>query len=196
MTQPSFTLKLPEWINKEIEKNGTFSSDEQKMQFVINCGIQNVKLQTGGPFAAALFNAKTHELIAPGVNVVVASHCSLAHAEMMAIGIAQQKLGSFELGKDTELFTSTAPCAMCLGAIPWSGVGRVVCAARDEDARAIGFDEGAKIDNWIDALTQRGIHAYRRKSSTRFVCITRRENLQWNRGRVGAINYQTVSRAM
>ncbi|NLD93378.1 MAG: nucleoside deaminase [Fibrobacter sp.] len=157
MTQPSFTLKLPEWINKEIEKNGTFSSDEQKMQFVINCGIQNVKLQTGGPFAAALFNAKTHELIAPGVNVVVASHCSLAHAEMMAIGIAQQKLGSFELGKDTELFTSTAPCAMCLGAIPWSGVGRVVCAARDEDARAIGFDEGAKIDNWIDALTQRGI---------------------------------------
>ncbi len=157
MHQPSISIKLPEWINKEIEKNVLFSSDQQKMQFVINCGIQNVKFQTGGPFAAAIFNATTHELIAPGVNVVVASHCSLAHAEMMAIGIAQQKLGSFELGKDTELFTSTAPCAMCLGAIPWSGVGRVVCAARDEDARAIGFDEGAKIDKWVEALTQRGI---------------------------------------
>jgi tRNA(Arg) A34 adenosine deaminase TadA len=157
MIQPSITLKLPEWINEEIGKSVLFSSDEQKMEFVINCGIQNVKRQTGGPFAAAIFNSKTHELIAPGVNVVVASHCSLAHAEMMAIGIAQQKLGSFELGKDTELFTSAAPCAMCLGAIPWSGVGRVVCAARDEDARAIGFDEGAKIDNWTEALTQRGI---------------------------------------
>jgi tRNA(Arg) A34 adenosine deaminase TadA len=157
MNQPSITLQLPEWINEEIDRSVLFSSDQQKMQFVINCGMQNVKRQTGGPFAAAIFNSKTHELIAPGVNVVVASHCSLAHAEMMAIGIAQQKLGSFELGKDTELFTSTAPCAMCLGAIPWSGVGRVVCAARDEDARAIGFDEGAKIDNWIEALSQRGI---------------------------------------
>lgn len=157
MNQPSITLKLPDWINDEIDRSVLFSSDQQKMQFVINCGIQNVKRQTGGPFAAAIFNSKTHELIAPGVNVVVASHCSLAHAEMMAIGIAQQKLGSFELGKDTELFTSTAPCAMCLGAIPWSGVGRVVCAARDEDARAIGFDEGAKIDDWIEALSQRGI---------------------------------------
>jgi tRNA(Arg) A34 adenosine deaminase TadA len=157
MNQPSITLKLPEWINQEIDKSVLFSNDEQKMQFVINCGIQNVKRKTGGPFAAAIFNSKTQELIAPGVNVVVTSHCSLAHAEMMAIGIAQQKLGSFELGKDTELFTSTAPCAMCLGAIPWSGVGRVVCAARDEDARAIGFDEGAKIDNWVGALSQRGI---------------------------------------
>lgn len=157
MTQPSIILKLPEWINDEVKKTALFTSDQQKMQFVINCGIQNVKRNTGGPFAAAIFNSKTHELITPGVNVVVASHCSLAHAEMMAIGIAQQKLGSFELGKDTELFTSTAPCAMCLGAIPWSGVGRVVCAARDQDARAIGFDEGAKIDKWVDSLTQRGI---------------------------------------
>jgi len=157
MNQASFTLKLPEWINEEIDNAAHFSSDQQKMQFVINCGIQNVKRQTGGPFAAAIFNSKTHKLIAPGVNVVVASHCSLAHAEMMAIGIAQKKLGTFELGKDTELFTSTAPCAMCLGAIPWSGVGRVVCAARDEDARAIGFDEGAKIDDWTVALSLRGI---------------------------------------
>jgi tRNA(Arg) A34 adenosine deaminase TadA len=157
MSQPAIALYLPDWINEEIEKSVLFPTDTQKMQFVINCGIQNVKHQTGGPFAAAIFNSKTHELIAPGVNVVVASNCSLAHAEMMAIGIAQQKLGTFELGKDTELFTSTAPCAMCLGAIPWSGVGRVVCAARDEDARAIGFDEGAKIDNWIQSLTQRGI---------------------------------------
>jgi tRNA(Arg) A34 adenosine deaminase TadA len=76
---------------------------------------------------------------------------------MMAIGTAQQKTGSFDLGPDCELFTSTAPCAMCLGAIPWSGVRRVVCAARDEDARAIGFDEGAKINDWTNTLKERGI---------------------------------------
>jgi tRNA(Arg) A34 adenosine deaminase TadA len=46
---------------------------------------------------------------------------------------------------------------MCLGATPWSGVGRLVCAARDEDARSIGFDEGAKITDWVESLTIRGI---------------------------------------
>jgi tRNA(Arg) A34 adenosine deaminase TadA len=46
---------------------------------------------------------------------------------------------------------------MCLGAIPWCGVTRVITAARDEDARRIGFDEGAKPDSWQAVLQQRGI---------------------------------------
>ena len=46
---------------------------------------------------------------------------------------------------------------MCLGAIPWSGVRRVVCGARGEDACAIGFDEGAKPMDWAGALKSRGI---------------------------------------
>jgi len=155
---PSITLTLPGWV-EEFTYNSTteFSTDDQKMRFVISLAKENVLRKSGGPFAAAIFNCKTNTLIAPGVNVVVASSCSLAHAEMMAIGIAQQKLHSFDLYAACELFTSTAPCAMCLGAIPWSGVRRVVCAARDEDARSIGFDEGAKISDWIGALRERGI---------------------------------------
>jgi len=46
---------------------------------------------------------------------------------------------------------------MCFGAVPWSGVRHLVCAARDADARAIGFDEGPKLPNWKDALQERGI---------------------------------------
>jgi len=46
---------------------------------------------------------------------------------------------------------------MCLGAVCWSGVGRVVCGARDEDARRIGFDEGPKPPDWVGALESRGI---------------------------------------
>lgn len=155
---PPITLSLPHWVDSFINKNGTiFPTDESRMNFVIKLAEQNVMEQTGGPFAAAIFSNKTNFLLSPGVNVVVSSCCSLAHAEMMAIGIAQAKQGVFSLGSDCELFTSTAPCAMCLGAIPWSGVSRVVCAARDEDARAIGFDEGAKISNWTEALNERGI---------------------------------------
>jgi tRNA(Arg) A34 adenosine deaminase TadA len=155
---PQITLALPEWVGPFIKDwNNTFDTDEQKMHFVISLSEQNVRRQTGGPFGAAIFNCKSNTLVAPGVNVVVTSSCSLAHAEIMAIGIAQKKIKSFDLGIDCELFASTAPCAMCLGATPWSGVGRLVCAARDEDARSIGFDEGAKITDWVESLTIRGI---------------------------------------
>jgi tRNA(Arg) A34 adenosine deaminase TadA len=158
MQFPQINLALPEWVELFVKNwNTTFETDEQKMQFVIDMSKQNVVLGTGGPFAAAIFSNKSGTLIAPGVNVVVASSCSLAHAEIMAIGIAQKKLNTFDLGTDCELFASTAPCAMCLGATPWSGVGRLVCAARDEDARSIGFDEGAKIKDWVESLTSRSI---------------------------------------
>jgi tRNA(Arg) A34 adenosine deaminase TadA len=46
---------------------------------------------------------------------------------------------------------------MCAGAIPWSGVVRVVTGALDADVRAIGFDEGAKPEAWAEALRERGI---------------------------------------
>ena len=50
---------------------------------------------------------------------------------------------------------------MCMGAIPWSGVHRIVVAARDEDVRAIGFDEGVKPIDWIDVYRRRGIDVTR-----------------------------------
>ena len=50
---------------------------------------------------------------------------------------------------------------MCLGAVPWSGVTRLVCGARDEDARRVGFDEGAKPADWIGAMESRGIAVVR-----------------------------------
>jgi len=60
--------------------------------------------------------------------------------------------------------TRTEPCAMCLGAIPWSGVRRLVCGARDEDARQVGMDEGDKPDDWEACFGRRGI------AVTRDVC--------------------------
>ena len=60
-----------------------------------------------------------------------------------------------------ELVASTEPCAMCFGAISWSGVRRLVCGAREEDARRIRFDEGPKVSDWVAALEQRGISVAR-----------------------------------
>ena len=83
----------------------------------------------------------------------------------MALAIAQQASGSFDLGgpgrPHYELVTSTDPCAMCLGATPWSGVRSLVTGARGEDAEEIGFDEGLKPSGWEQALIESGISVTR-----------------------------------
>ncbi|RKY09210.1 MAG: nucleoside deaminase [Planctomycetota bacterium] len=151
-------LKLPDWLSRiNTEKAGTlYNRIEQRAEFVIELSRLNVEYNTGGPFAAAIFDIKTGNLISAGVNLVVPAHCSIAHAEMMAMMLAQQTRCTHTLS-GCQLVSSCQLCAMCLGAIPWSGLKSVVCCARDEDARAIGFDEGDKPDNWIEKYTVRGI---------------------------------------
>ena len=159
-------LELPEWLEVLVDEREaqTFDGVEARMCFVIELARQNSEQCTGGPFGAAIFETGSGKLIAPGVNLVEPAHCSIAHAEMVALALAQQTIGSYDLGQNEticELVTSTEPCAMCLGAIPWSGVRRVICGARGEDACAIGFDEGAKPADWIGALAGRGIEVTR-----------------------------------
>jgi tRNA(Arg) A34 adenosine deaminase TadA len=160
-----FKIEIPEWIGGFLaSRPEVFASVEDRMRLVIALARENVERQTGGPFGAAVFDVKG-SLVAPGVNIVVTRNCSILHAEMIAIALAQKKLGRYDIGDEGrstyELVTSTEPCAMCFGAIPWSGVTRLVCGGRDEDARRIGFDEGPKLSNWEDALEKRGIHVVR-----------------------------------
>lgn len=155
----------PRWVAELLAHSPKgFRTMEDRMHFVVALARENVQRQTGGPFGACVFDASGY-LIAPGVNVVVTRNCSILHAEIIAIALAQKKLGRYDIsdeGKsDYELVTSTEPCAMCFGAISWSGVTRLVCGARDEDARYIGFDEGPKLPDWQQALEERGVQVSR-----------------------------------
>jgi tRNA(Arg) A34 adenosine deaminase TadA len=155
-------LALPDWIATALPPpDARFPSVEERMDLVIRLARENVRRGTGGPFAAAVFDADAHRLIAPGVNVVVSQQCSAAHAEMLAVMLAQRLHRTHDLaapGLPTcELVASAAPCAMCLGAVPWSGIRRVVCGAREEDVRATGFDEGDKPPDWPQTLARRGL---------------------------------------
>lgn len=156
---------LPNWVLEFVgEREAAFSTVQGRMGVVVGASRENVKQQTGGPFGAGVFDS-AGRLISLGVNIVEASNCSVLHAEIVAIALAQKALGRYDLsdgGKEHyELVTSTEPCAMCFGAVPWSGVSRLVCGARDEDARSIGFDEGPKLANWVEALEERGIAVVR-----------------------------------
>jgi tRNA(Arg) A34 adenosine deaminase TadA len=139
---------------------GIITRPEDKMRFVIDLARQNIVHKTGGPFAAAVFDEKG-TLIAPGVNLVLAANCSVFHAEIVALALSQKILGRYDISNSGmlyyELVTAVEPCAMCLGAIHWSGIRRLVCGARNEDARSIGFDEGPKLPDWVKALNKRGI---------------------------------------
>jgi tRNA(Arg) A34 adenosine deaminase TadA len=121
--------------------------------------------KAGGPFAAAVFESATGRLVAAGVNLVTALNSSIAHAEIVAIMLAQQSAGIYDLGgpgmPPLELVASSEPCAMCLGALAWSGVRRLVCGAAEEDAASIGFDEGAKPSAWEREFGSRGIEVVR-----------------------------------
>lgn len=154
-------VTLPAWMSEFRERTGdVFGDVEARMQLAIDLSRRNIEEQTGGPFAAAVFEIDTGRLVAAGVNVVHPSNCSLWHGETVALALAHRVVGHFDLsagGTPRELVTSTEPCAMCYGAVPWSGVRRLVCGAREEDARAVGFDEGQKPADWVGALKTRGI---------------------------------------
>ena len=161
MSFPEVTLRLPGWVEGLVRRGDVYPEQEDRMRLAVELARRNVRSGSGGPFGAAIFERDSGRLVAPGVNLVVEGGSSVFHAEMVAIMVAQSSIGNFDLGAsglpDHELVTSTEPCAMCLGATPWSGVRHLVCGARDADARAVGFDEGEKIPDWVSALDKRGI---------------------------------------
>lgn len=163
MKEPSkIHLELPKWVvefTKAPERK--IPNVEDRVQFVLKLASQNVHKGTGGPFGAAIFDAKSHTLISLGVNVVVSQNASIAHAEIMAITNAQQKLGIYSLHQfqhgEFELVSSAEPCAMCTGAIFWAGIKRCVSSTTKEDVEAFGFDEGDKPKLWKESFKKRGI---------------------------------------
>ncbi|MDQ4106714.1 MAG: nucleoside deaminase [Actinomycetota bacterium] len=165
MSFPDVRLSLPGWVEELVEPGAAYPTAADRMGLAIELSRLNVRHGTGGPFGAAVFDRETGELLAPGVNLVTSANCSVAHAETVAIMVAQQAVGDFDLGgpgrPPYELVASTEPCAMCLGATPWSGVRHLLCGARGEDAEAIGFDEGTKPTDWVRSLEERGISVTR-----------------------------------
>ena len=111
--------------------------DKKFIQKAIDLATENVR-NGGGPFGAIV--VKDGEVIATGVNRVTANNDPTAHAEVQAIRAACAKTGNFEL-RGCVLYTSCEPCPMCLGAIYWSRVDRVVYAGTQNDAADAGFDD-------------------------------------------------------
>ena len=149
------SIAIPAWIDEVVASlGGSFDDDIARMRLAVRLSRENVE-RGGGPFGAVVFAASA--VIAAGVNRVLDSQLSIAHAEIIAMMRAQARLGPQPSATPLTLVTSCEPCCQCFGAVVWSGVSRLVCGAITSDAEALGFDEGPKPDAWPETLERRGI---------------------------------------
>ena len=93
---------------------------------------------SGGPFGAIV--VRDGQIVGRGQNRVTVSRDPTAHAEVVAIRDACANLGSHQLA-GCELYSSSEPCPMCLGAIYWARPDAVYFANERDEAAAAGFDD-------------------------------------------------------
>lgn len=96
-----------------------------------------INRREGGPFGAVIID-KEGNVISNGNNQVIKNNDPTAHAEIVAIREACEKLHTYNLS-DYILYTSCEPCPMCLSAIIWANIKEVYYACTKEDAGEIGF---------------------------------------------------------
>lgn len=113
-------------------------NDDDFMRAAIALSHRVMAEGKGGPFGAVI--VRDGEIIAEGRNEVTSANDPTAHAEVSAIRQACRKLGTFAL-TDCDIYTSCEPCPMCLSAIYWARLRRMVYANAREDAARIGFDD-------------------------------------------------------
>lgn len=161
--QTEITLSLPDWVAQFVAQYPVLIPNPvDRMDFVLELTKKNIMEKTGGPFGAAVFEKESGKLIAVGVNRVLAETASSAHAEVIAITFAQKKLQQYDLGSnpeiDYQIVVNAQMCAMCLGAVCWSGITDVLYSASSADVERItGFDEGPLPSDIVQELTLRGI---------------------------------------
>ncbi|MGI6853821.1 nucleoside deaminase [Mesorhizobium sp. 1B3] len=103
--------------------------------------LAHANVEHGGrPFGAVV--VKNGEIIATGVNEILSTNDPTAHAELMAIRAASQKLGSADL-QGCAVFASGHPCPMCMAAMRLAGVSEVAYAYSNDDGAPFGFSTAA-----------------------------------------------------
>ncbi|MFO7979032.1 MAG: nucleoside deaminase [Bacteroidales bacterium] len=112
--------------------------DQKFLQMAIAMAEDNVKENQGGPFGAVI--VKEGQVIGRGINRVTQTNDPTAHAEITAIRDACNQAGDFSLDGSV-IYSSCEPCPMCLGAIYWARISRIVFASSNVDAAAAGFDD-------------------------------------------------------
>ena len=122
-------------------------TDKELLTHAVQLAARYSKSGGNGPFGAVI--ARKGEIIAEGWNRVVEENNPTAHAEITAIRVACQKLGTYNL-EGCALYASCEPCPMCLAAVYWARLDAVYYASTRADATRAGFDD----DHIYDEIAQ------------------------------------------
>jgi len=129
--------------------------DEPLLKRAIALSREHMEAGNGGPFGALIAD-RSGTIIAEGWNCVTTGNDPTAHAEVTAIRRACTALGRFDL-KGHVIYSSCEPCPMCLAAIYWARLDRLVFANGRADAAAIGFDDALIYDEIPKPIEARAI---------------------------------------
>ena len=158
-----YEVTLPDWVLAELAAlPDELATLEERMRVAVRLAELNFRSGGGGPFAALVVERDTGRLVSVGVNRTLACGLSSAHAEVVALGLAQVRRGTWDLGAAdapaTQVVVSARPCVQCFGALLWSGVTSLVIPDDGPALEAItGFDEGPMPPDWQAELADRGI---------------------------------------
>lgn len=106
------------------------------MEMAIQEAMDGISNRDGGPFGCVI--VKNGVVVGKGHNEVLRRNDPTCHGEMMAIKDACNNLGTYDLSQ-CELYSTSQPCVMCMGAIMWSNISSVYYGCTVQDAENIGF---------------------------------------------------------
>jgi tRNA(Arg) A34 adenosine deaminase TadA len=128
--------------------------DAQLIARAVELSRKSMYQGLGGPFGAVV--ARDGEIVAEGSNLVISATDPTAHAEIVVIREAARLQGDFDLSGCT-IYTSCEPCPMCLGAILWARIDRIVYANTRSEAADVGFDDELFYREMATPVDQRSV---------------------------------------
>lgn len=127
---------------------------EEFMMRAIELARDGMRNGSGGPFGSVIVHGG--KIVGEGCNRVTSTNDPTAHAEVVAIRDACEKLGTFDLS-GAEVYASCEPCPMCLAAIYWSRAATVYIANDRHQAADAGFDDAFIYDELSLPTTERSV---------------------------------------
>jgi tRNA(Arg) A34 adenosine deaminase TadA len=110
------------------------------------------------PIAAIIVN-KGGQIIGRGTNEEKITGTPLDHGEIVAIRNACANIKHRDELEGATIYTTCEPCPMCLGAIYWSKIHRIVYAASIEDTAHVGFNDLSMYQDFKRSRTHRTVPA-------------------------------------
>lgn len=108
--------------------------DEQWMRYALGLA-ERAEKQQEVPIGAVIVQGDA--VLGEGWNQSISLNDPTGHAEVLALRAASQKISNYRLPKESTLYVTLEPCAMCAGALIQARIGRVVFGAFDPKAGAV-----------------------------------------------------------